>query len=481
MTYYVERAAQTRLNIGPDGPIYSFIHEKRPQEHERRLYAHAMAGLFQQREAPPCPAFGDIFDSHGNLKHDVFDRAMTHINMQSSPGFPFMDCPTNADVDPLRLYEHVNATLKLWIADPITTDNAHYYSCQYDKRLQYFWSGHTFPASCFVKSEPTDVNKRARLIYGVSLIMNVISRILFGDFMTHIVESWGSASHKVGLDFSSEAGLLTFSNYVNRMYREKAVETVLMSDDIQGWEYQSRSWMHTIWHHCYWAYAGLLKDPTSKIMDLYRSYMLAEMFQLVLDSDGFLHSLPFYITLSGRATTHIQNSDERAALSKVDAFLAYLRMTGRASLQIDKLPEKTHIARREMTNGDDCCAMMHGAPEWSVGLGFVHTDVAAQTALRLNFSSQIFFRGSTTEVFRRKPDSLAKLVYNLLAADTIESAVDILKNFEQHEAYIPLMALHRKVWSRKLDDKDVIAQALLQFSKKVRLDETVESERKPTE
>lgn len=381
-----------------------------------------------------------VFDSLGNLRLDVFNRAWTHINLKSTPGFPYFDCSTNREVDLLELYEDVNRTLRLWIEEPFDEDLNYLDPAT---RLKYFWSGHTHLAKVFIKGEPTQLSKVARNIYGASLIMNLISRILFGDYINSVKESWGVASHKVGIDFYSPLGLGKFTQFFDKLRHRKPGNCDIVSDDIQGWEYQGRSWMHIAWHEAYMDRA----KATEFHRRLQRSYMIAELLTMILDSDGIIHSLPFFIVLSGKSTTHLQNSDERAALARVDSGLSVhlLEIASNINLWMQSDNSVTHS-----TNGDDCFGIFpKGCKfEFSTGLGFVHTDVKIHSPLEVHFCSQIFFRNTVYEDFKRKPDGLAKLLYNMLSADSKDASVDVLLQFEHHEARAMVQELALEAWEK---------------------------------
>ncbi len=399
-----------------------------------------MKAIFAQREAPKTFEEHQVFDSLGNLRLDVFNRAWTHINLKSTPGFPYFDCNTNREVDLLELYEDVNRTLRLWIEEPLYEDLDYLDPAT---RLKYFWSGHTHLAKVFIKGEPTPLSKVARNIYGASLIMNMISRILFGDYINSVKESWGVASHKVGIDFYSPAGLGKFTQFFDKLRHRKPGHCDIVSDDIQGWEYQGRSWMHIAWHKAYMDRA----KATEFHRKLQTCYMMAELLTMILDSDGIIHSLPFFIVLSGKSTTHLQNSDERASLARVDSGLSVhlLEIASNINLWMQSDNSVTHS-----TNGDDCFGIFpKGCKfEFSTGLGFVHTDVQTHTPLEVNFCSQIFFRNTVHEDFKRKPDGLAKLLYNMLAADSKDASVDVLLQFEHHEARAMVQGLALEAWEK---------------------------------
>jgi len=398
-----------------------------------------MSSIFAQREAPRTFDYEDLFNLEGDLKLSVFNAAWTHINLKSTPGFPYFDVSTNREVDLLELYTDVNRTLKLWLNEPIDEDLDYLDPAT---RLKFFWSGHTHLAKVFIKGEPTHVSKIARNIYGASLIMNMISRIIFGDYISKVKESWGTASHKVGIDFYSDQGLVTFSKFYNVLVNRLKPNEEIYSDDIQGWEYQGRDWMHIEWHQSYMHRAR----ATDFHYQIQTCYMMAELLTLVLDSDGIIHSLPNFIVLSGKSTTHLQNSDERAALAMVDS-----GVNVKSVMLAERIDEWAHDSPSHSTNGDDCFGIFPSNCkfEFSTRLGFVHTDVVTHSPFEVNFCSQVFFRTSIKEPFKRKPDGLAKLLYNILSAETRDGSVDGVMQFREHEARGMVEGLAAKAWAIK--------------------------------
>lgn len=380
-----------------------------------------MIALFDQRSAPPTFEFEHIFESDGSLRRDVFLRAWSHVNQTSTPGFPFLDLSLNSDVPLNVLYCEVSSLLKRWESDSFPTS-----------RADAFQMGFAPPAHLFVKGEPTKVDKRARLIYGVSVVMNVIARIFFGDYLDAVKQTWHTASHKVGLDFNTREGLDMLDKNVRLLSRAKAMlwGVDVVSDDIQGWEYQSRTWMHLTWHDAYLNKARA--TPLHRKLQL--AFANAEMLAYVVDSDGWFHDLPFYITMSGRVTTHLQNSDERAALSIADFAASVSSPSGLA-------PDLLTRYMLSITNGDDCVMLKAGGTFASETLlGFVHTDVRVEDPLGVwHFCSQEFYRDDEGRL-QRRPESIVKTMYNILTADSQHAVNDSLLYCVNHPSFSSIVA-----------------------------------------
>lgn len=399
MEFYVERARLTRCDSGGI--------EKMPTLHERDQYYENMMLIFRARPLPKTIGFLDVFAYGGNLRLDVFNRAYTHLNLNSTPGFPlYYVYQYNSDVPKEELYELTNDILKRWCKEKVET-------FELKSKLDCFLEGLAYPVSLFVKGEPTKKDKVARLIYGLSLVMNLISRIIFGDFLAALPLSWSTAIHKVGMNMYTDKGLRELFSWFDKMFivsDETGCDVV--SDDIQGWEYMSREWCTRSWHAAYLDSC----NATPFHRHLQTMYMLAEIKSLIVDSEGYLHDIQSYITYSGKATTHVQNSDERACL--------YLMDNPHTSF--------ADASQSASTNGDDCLGVKTGLDLFSNRLGWVHTEILIQDRNQVNFCSQVFTRVGS-EIFR-KPDGLSKVFYAAVDNPVEESRNGVYFHVEQHPA-----------------------------------------------
>lgn len=339
----------------------------------------------------------------------VFMRAWKQVDMQSTPGYPYYMHDRNEEVDVADVYNRVSALLKSWRNCPLAMNR--------ERWREEFEDGRLMPVTAFPKGEPTKKDKIVRLVFGGSLIMNVVERILFGDYLNHLKTTWRYFAHKVGMDFMTSEGCDDMMEIFERL-RRKADQggKELVSDDIQGWEWVDRWWMHEAWVKSF--ALNCVRDLTQEGYYLYMSYASASSMAPVVHDDGEVLPLPFHIMFSGKLTTHAQNSDCRSALAMIDA------RTDRVDLNI--------------TNGDDCIFVCD--PEdaqaksfESTKYGFVHTDVQSERD-NYHFSSQVFWRHEDGEA-RRRPDGLAKLVYKLLTATDRAAATDIAVNAMQHPGF----------------------------------------------
>lgn len=487
LEFYVDRASKTRLEKGV---------EKGPSEAEYKLYCDSMQRIFASRTEPVGLIEHEVFDSHGELRYEVFREAMDTVDPRSSPGFPLLyEYATNGDVPDNIIYPMLNRYLKA-VRD---LDPAELRALP---PLELFKRGLLFPATSFVKGEPTGREKLARNIYGVSLVMQLYGRILFHDWLKDLVADgcWQYAEMKVGMDMYTQAGLSKLRSNFDMLLRscsdtvssmavddnfsrvrktehggEYEVKTnlVLASDDIQGWEYQVRSWMHLAWHRAYMRSLQGNGELTKFHARMQINYAIIEAKQMVMDSDGYLHRLPYYIRMSGVVTTHIQNSDERSALSYMDLGIESAEFTN-------------------ITNGDDCDGLVD-VKRLRLGelpsqrMGFVHTDlqvlvdfdsveqtsrrvrdpaygcirhdVTVDATPRLYFSSQIFepvdLDITKANTFRRLPDGCAKSFYNAVTSEQ----PDAVGVFTAHVGELPYaqrlidLALRLRLVATRGDDK----------------------------
>lgn len=407
------------------------------------------------RNVPVPPTFerDDLFDQRGHLKETVFHQAVTHLNQQSTPGYPYLDVSTNEQLNLGDLYCAVDATLRLWNTTPEAELNELFLGRNLlagngRRDILLFVKRFCPCAHLFVKGEPTKKDKVARLIFGVSVIMNVIARILFGDFLLALPKTWDRAEHKVGMDFSSDAGLERFAVFVKKLYAlQQQLGCDIETDDIQGWEWQSRTFMHYAFHDSL-ARRGKFTSFHKRLQNL---YLHCERCSLVMASDGEILRLPFYITLSGKVLTHFQNSCERAALALMDTI-----MEGVVTLPQLKRNYANYPVNSD--NGDDCMRPTKGRDAWSTKLGFVHTDRRKENLMsEFHFSSQVFFWTKEGKLDRR-PDSLVKSAYKLLSYEREDGAYyDTLLYLVNHPGWRSLHALAQSLRKRgvgRVEDRD---------------------------
>lgn len=441
MNFYAERAMRTRYTKGQ---------ERMPPSKYLDTYQKRMDKQFAERIPPPTFTEQDILTIDGNLKTDVFIRAYKRVDPTSSPGFPFLEHAVNREVDEMTLYNLCNRLLKYWIDNPQEMDAV----LPTEFLLELMRDGLLFPATVFIKGEATDMRKIARLIFGLSLVINVLARIIFGDYLEFIKMTWDNCTHKVGMDFYTEDGLARLWKSFRNMYANALDNEIGVSDDIQGWDWQGRKWMHNAWHRSYLDRA----NATPFHRKLQNTYAAFEINSLVLDSDGIIHRLPFYIIFSGKLTTHLQNSDERGALAETDSLLMQFRSL--SNIPLDKPEEEIRKADyirvfdsriTAQTNGDDCNMLTPSIDVDSFPsseLGFVHTDIHEEDEDRFHFSSQLFFEQEGK--LHRKPDGVAKVIFNLITTEDPDAQNSLLEHVREHEAFGAIRGIFEKMYPGNL-------------------------------
>ncbi len=443
---YFKRAASTRLNQDEGKTIAE--REKSTPSYEFE-YQVRMDMLFESDLPVQDYSFEDIFcwaDSNQasfRLRSDVFLNAVSQVKKDSSPGYPLMfHYPCNGDVPDDLLYDLVNSYLL-----------SLYEGVEEGLSAEVLSSRHLFyPANCFVKGEATKESKIARLIYGDSLPKLVASIILLGDYINRAPETWTTMPHKVGMDMYTDDGLRKIAKYFMNMdavaaspqatntpvirhhmekllrntfeaayttdpedsmayccacpdhldceqgprvmaelFVRKMVDYAIVSDDIQGWEYQFRRFMHRSWYN---SLIRSTKKPTTAFRKkMLTSHSNVEATQFIYFPDGRIVKPAFFIMTSGLLITHKCNSDTRAVLAACDTGLPMSTIcTNGDDCVMARLGCEVAIRKKHPAGGYRTFAVSEFSPDelgadegWasypSTEIGFVHTDtVMAHTA-----------------------------------------------------------------------------------------------------
>lgn len=384
------------------------------------------------------------FDDSGSIEMvptEIIIRAFHQIDPRSSPGFPFERCSQNSDVNLSELCQHVQHAWGilmdegfdgLFSFDPEEPNTDDYVS----KVKELYERGLVYPASVFVKGEPTSKAKEARLIYGNSLVLNVVSHILFGDVVNQLPCTQEEGFHSIGLDFLSPAGVEAFAH---KMTVNIDPGSYVVSDDVQGWEYMVRFFM---WLAFCLSFIGMVmkhlpesQPRRSKLISLYRNWAKFTATRLVVLSDGRLVVLPRFTTLSGIFETHYFNSEARSTLAQLDADYA------------ERMLSVVRKKRTTDSNGDDNVTpfpVYVDPKEWglfSKSLGFKHTDVLVDRWVpggRIEFCSQDIVLQSVDELgnyhITMTPHGVTKSTYNLCDAvlhKDFNALVDLITHFSR--------------------------------------------------
>lgn len=487
LKYYLERAAQTKGKFKFDS--------EQAREDFWKSFRNCLSGLMLERPPPTVFRRENLLEKRDGvecLRYDVFLDAYYQLSPQSNPGFPLnYHFSSNADLDLSILYKSVNDLFMKMVGfdtkekqDQLRAATA----------MQCFTSGLLDPAMIFVKNEPTKKSKIARLIYGMSVRFNIVSRILFGSYLQRLPESWHVASHKVGMDFNTDEGLAKLKTFHQKMCAtaERLGGTV-ESSDVSGWEYIYSERMEFEWHLAYirvaMAYYHAAHPSTSSVqvpenarffVNIHAVFSILSRKILVASSDGYLMEPRSFFMLSGKLLTHLANSDCRGAVAKMAGFEQYSTYNEAlrdSSIPAARLPIPDGVVCSD--NGDDNVSIVvHQKNSERVYhmLGMVVTDRQVQTPGRLDFCSQTFLfeRDATYRI----PTSLPKIIYNLCSRLNEQEAVNgILQNFTHHPGKQHFVRFALNLQSAVANSKGLVRVKSVQPSeKKLRNDEDEEPE-----
>lgn len=455
--FYVDRAAHDNLVSNLD-------------EENCKKYMAAMRIIFAQRTSPEPSAPSDHYyfqtgapgETLVYLDPEGFEDALYYIKKTGNPGLPFVGegIVENQHVD-LDLLENLVLTMLILASIGSTP-------C--------ICCGSFYPPLTFVKSEPTKKDKVARIIYGVSLVYNVFCRLLFGEMLEMASYDYSETCHKVGMDFNTQEGLQRFFDAYHSMYDIAEIMGLkIKSNDIRGWEYSVKPEMNKIWHACRIeaAYVTHSNDVTPRYTrDTMRYHLVVNRFciayessRIVCHSNGKLSFSKNYVQWSGKPSTHLENSDQRAALAMVaNGFMECYELIEKPRVvetpfglcffsNIRQL-EVVHrgIEYDELvywgsplaaTNGDDCLEIYsEESDKWYKENGFTITDDRVMDYDVVYFCSQKLVYDNEEIQHYHVPDGIAKILYNLFAATDPAAVNGILYHLRYHPARF---SIHRLV------------------------------------
>jgi len=193
--------------------------------------------LREYPHVPPLPVFCEV-GGKVVLSRGAFDffwpSLLSDVSKDSSPGMPFMalGCVDNASVlakHPEQLKEAVWERLMLHAFGKGEGQNA----------VNLVLGGYTDPVRVFVKNEPHPEIKikqgRLRLISSVSLVDQLVERVLMTQQNKAEIENWHKIPSKPGLGLDDD-GLRRIWEYV------KPWTGVKFEADISGWDFGLQLW-----------------------------------------------------------------------------------------------------------------------------------------------------------------------------------------------------------------------------------------------
>lgn len=322
------------------------------------------------------PVNNESYEEYFNgdkIEDIIFDRALSKVQPSKSPGSPLVFLTSNnaplqtvyrnefkASVESRLLnYESLGESFyEVFEKDPLEFISMFNSDPISRSKLSSFLVENNY-ADCVllkVKGEPRKIGKQPRLVCMVSVIDNVVARLIVGDML--IQEQNSITSTAVGLD-------ITTQSKTKILYDEFLSNTPLTSSDVQGWEYSNRFDTHLaeLLHR---SYAMGLTDEHFNLIGS-RKHLFAligltvvEGFRVLQTADGTLFTSPVGLVTSGALPTFSANSFKRAYVSE------------QAALVLGKPLRYQKCAGDDNLDTNDKCSNLYRS------LGYVITDYTVQ-------------------------------------------------------------------------------------------------------
>jgi len=237
---------------------------------------------------------------------NILTEELGNVKPSASPGYPLMrDHPTNADVFRNLGYDHVHALVmcRLELLAAATVEEIKAMSAE-----ELCAAGFVDPIRVFVKNEVHSTKKvdsgKYRLIMSVSLIDQLVERVLNGALDRAEIASWDTLPSKPGMGLHDE-GLQILSNNFKAM--KKA-----MGSDMAGFDWHTDQWMLDADAECRAAATG----DDSEELHMKRAQLVGN--SVFVFSDGRVYAQRRKgLQKSGAKTTSSGNSRIRTILAKL--------------------------------------------------------------------------------------------------------------------------------------------------------------------
>jgi len=201
-----------------------------------------LTGFVKDRYFVQTEEYSSFFDAEDNLKMSVFEDALAKVDPKKSPGSPMVYlCPNNAALQKhlfeifaltdkrLKAMEEIGS--QVWEKSLYTDTVEHAHVAKYLVEC-----GATDPVLLGIKGEPRAVNngvkKQPRLISQVSVLTNIVARIIHGN---HLLEEQTHTNlpTATALDLTTPAR----TDEIFQEFKENSRKKPLMTNDVQGYEY----------------------------------------------------------------------------------------------------------------------------------------------------------------------------------------------------------------------------------------------------
>jgi hypothetical protein len=325
--------------------------------------------------------------------------------MDSSPGYPLSDLAnTNAEL----VSKHGDLLFNL-VLDRINK------LCELEEYNQsdlrdYILNGYTDPIRIFIKVEPHKRKKillrRYRIISSVSVIDQVVDRVLFGDQCNSETFNWPKTPSKSGTGLSTDEQQRMLYVVLKKLCDK------LVTSDVSGWDWNFKEWQYwaeyirtlMVWGYDFDTAYDYAYSPNFKTMPKvlkvawYRTKFLSYNYFGLSNGELLTHGPPG-IQKSGSLKTLSTNSAQRA-------LLAMLIFDEDANTMGDDAIEAWH--REQFKDTEFISAYL----EW----GFILTDVKLVVNDEpLDFCSHQIYED------RAVPVNQIKMVFKYLHSDLMDT------------------------------------------------------------
>jgi hypothetical protein len=296
------------------------------------------------------------------------------LNKDSTPGYPYAAL---ASSNKKLMDEHGDLVWKL-VVDRLNTwaeYHGDYNSMEAEEMVEKNFCD---PVKLFVKDEPHSKEKVAkgkfRIISSVSLVDQIIERLLHSKQNMNEIEMWDTCPSKPGLGLHDD-GMKLIEKSIERLL---SVNGKVMCTDVSGWDWSVQQWELEDDMECRWRLAGQTED--SLFAHLCRVNAMVVGKSVFVDSDGICYAQPEGgVQLSGRYCTSSSNSRMRVIATMHARIEAGLEPTYNGKIGIDAMGDDSNeVHAPEIIEKFYCLG--HTIKEVSV-----HDKVAG-----VEFCSQIF-------------------------------------------------------------------------------------------
>lgn len=168
-----------------------------------------------------------------------FDDVLSSINPDASPGYPWgLICTTKGELIEKEkdvLYEQVVSRLQRYVEEYNNPTGDSLIKAQ-----EFVLKKLADPVRIFVKDEPHSLEKietgRLRLVSSVSIVDEIIERLLCSEQNEREIENWENCPSKPGMGLSTDPQQVAVYNYV------KPWLTGAKVSDISGWDWSFKGW-----------------------------------------------------------------------------------------------------------------------------------------------------------------------------------------------------------------------------------------------